>query len=47
MQGFVAAKRSIFITDKSGVIRFKWVSDDPTKEPDYAVLMTELEKAAQ
>ncbi len=46
LQGFTAAKRAVFITDRSGVVRFKWVSDDPTKEPDYAVLMAELQKAS-
>ena len=29
------AKRAVFILDKEGVIRYKWVSDDPRVEPDY------------
>ncbi|MBM3897482.1 MAG: peroxiredoxin [Thaumarchaeota archaeon] len=35
MQGYVAAKRSIFITDKDGTVKFRWVSDDPGVEPNY------------
>jgi len=30
------AKRSVFILDKDGIIAYRWVSDDPTVEPDYA-----------
>jgi len=41
MPGYVAAKRSVFITDKEGTVRFRWVSDDPGVEPDY----TEISKA--
>jgi len=35
MKGYTAAKRSIFILDKEGKIRYKWVSEDPTVEPNY------------
>lgn len=47
MKGYTAAKRAVFITDKDGIIRYKWVSDDPTKEPDYGVVMAEAEKAGR
>lgn len=36
VEGYVAAKRSVFVVDRNGVIRYKWVSDDPTVEPNYA-----------
>ena len=29
------AKRAVFILDKDGVVRYKWVSDNPGVEPDY------------
>ena len=29
------AKRAVFILDSEGVIKYKWVSDDPRVEPDY------------
>ena len=35
MPTYVAAKRSVFITDKEGTVKFRWVSDDPTIEPNY------------
>ena len=44
MKGYVAAKRSVFILDSSGKVSFKWISDDPGKEPDYDVLMSEVAK---
>lgn len=35
LKGYTAAKRSIFIVDREGILRYKWVSDDPRIEPDY------------
>lgn len=35
LKGYSVAKRSVFILDKDGVVRYRWVSDDPGKEPDY------------
>ncbi len=36
IKGYNAAKRSIFIITKDGKIGYKWVSEDPLKEPNYA-----------
>jgi len=47
LKGYTAAKRSVFILDKDGVVRFKWVSDDPAVEPNYQQLQAELEKLNQ
>jgi glutaredoxin-dependent peroxiredoxin len=44
MPGYTAAKRSVFILDKEGVVRYKWVSENPGVEPDYAEIKTELGK---
>ena len=41
LKGYTAAKRSVFILDKNGIVRYKWVSEDPGVEPDYK----EIEKA--
>jgi peroxiredoxin len=38
------SKRSIFIIDKDGVVRYKWVSEDPSKQPDYEVINEVLSK---
>lgn len=29
------AKRSVFVLDRNGVLRYRWISDDPSKEPPY------------
>jgi len=42
LKGYTAAKRSVFILDQNGVVTYKWVSDDPSKEPNY----DELKKAS-
>jgi Peroxiredoxin len=28
-------KRAVFIVDKNGIIRYKWVAEDPRNEPNY------------
>ena len=35
LKGYAAAKRSVFILDKGGVIRYAWISDNPGVEPNY------------
>lgn len=42
LKGYVAAKRSVFLLDQNGVVTYKWVTEDPGKEPNY----DELKKAA-
>ena len=44
LKGYTAAKRAIFILDKGGVVRYKWVSDDPMKEPNYQEIQNALNK---
>ncbi len=43
MKGYVAAKRSVFII-KDGKVAYKWVSDDPTVEPNYEEVKSTLSK---
>jgi len=31
-----AAKRSVFVIDPNGIVKYKWVSDNPLIEPNYA-----------
>ena len=40
------AKRAVFIVDTNGVIRYKWVSDDPRVEPNYEEVIKEANKLA-
>ena len=35
MEGYTASERAVFVIDKNGVIRFKWVVENPGVEPDY------------
>ena len=35
MDGYVAAKRAVFVVDKEGVVRYAWVGPNPGVEPDY------------
>ena len=35
IKGYNAAKRSVFVIMEDGTIGYKWVSEDPLKEPDY------------
>jgi peroxiredoxin len=44
IKDYDAAKRSIFIVDKNGTIVYKWVSDDPLKEPNYQEIKDFLNK---
>jgi peroxiredoxin len=44
LKGYTAAKRSVFVLDRNGIVRYKWVSDDPGKEPDYAAIKEALGK---
>jgi peroxiredoxin len=44
LKGYTAAKRSVFVLDGNGIVRYKWVSDDPGKEPDYNAIKEALAK---
>ncbi len=35
IKDYNAAKRSVFIIMEDGKIGYKWVSEDPLKEPNY------------
>ena len=38
IKDYNAAKRSVFVIMEDGTIGYKWVSEDPLKEPDYEEL---------
>jgi len=44
MQDYNAAKRSVFILDKDGKVRYRWVSDNPLVEPNYTEIKEHLKK---
>lgn len=43
LQGYVAAKRSIFVLDKDGIVRYSWISENPGVEPNYDDVSKALE----
>ena len=44
IKGYTVAKRSIFILDRQGIVRYTWITEDPSVEPDYAAIEKALEK---
>ena len=45
MEGYTASKRSVFVINPEGIITYSWVTDNPGEEPDYASVLTAVEKA--
>ena len=35
LEGYVAAKRAVFVIDKEGIVGYKWVGPNPGVQPDY------------
>lgn len=35
LKGYTTAKRSIFVLDKNGIVRYTWITEDPAVEPNY------------
>ena len=46
LKGYSVAKRSVFILDKEGVVRYRWVSEDPGIEPNYKEIQETLNQIA-
>ncbi len=44
LNGYTVAKRSIFIVDKNGVVRYVWTTENSAIEPDYNEVENALEK---
>lgn len=44
LKGYSVTKRSVFVLDKNGVVRYKWVSEDPGIEPNYEEVKKAPEK---
>jgi peroxiredoxin len=35
LNGYSVSRRSVFILDKDGIVRYAWISDNPGVEPNY------------
>ncbi|NTV96987.1 MAG: hypothetical protein HGA75_16505 [Thiobacillus sp.] len=44
IKGFTVAKRSVFVIDKSGTVRYRWVAPEPKVEPNYAEVTAAVKK---
>jgi len=44
LKGYTAAKRSVFIVGKDGLVKYKWVTEDPGVQPDFDEVQKELSK---
>ncbi|MGD0644354.1 MAG: peroxiredoxin [Candidatus Bathyarchaeia archaeon] len=44
LNGYTVAKRSIFILDEQGTVRYVWISENPAVEPNYQEIQTVLEQ---
>jgi len=38
------SKRAVFVIDKKGILRYRWVTDDPGQEPPYDEIQSVLSK---
>jgi peroxiredoxin len=46
LDSYTVAKRSIFILDQKGIVRYVWVSDNPAVEPNYQEIQNVLQQIA-
>ena len=46
VKGFTVAKRAVFVIDRQGVIRYKWVAPEPKVEPNYTEVTAAVKKLA-
>lgn len=44
LKGYTVAKRSVFIIDKDSNVRYIWISDDPSIQPNYLEIEKFLEQ---
>ncbi len=47
LPSYTVAKRSVLILDKTGTVRFVWISEDPSIEPNYADIEKFLQETVQ
>ena len=42
IKGYTASKRSVFIIDANGIVKYTWISENPGVEPDYDAIAVAL-----
>jgi peroxiredoxin len=38
------SKRAVFVLDRKGILRYRWVTDVPSEEPPYDEVLESLRK---
>ncbi len=46
LRGYTVAKRSIFVLDQNGIVRYVWVAPNPEVEPNYNEIKNALTQIA-
>jgi peroxiredoxin len=46
VKGFTVAKRAVFVIDRQGTVRYKWIAPEPKVEPNYAEVTAAVKKLA-
>jgi len=44
LKDYTVAKRSVFVLDESGTVRYVWISDNASVEPNYEEIQKALEQ---
>lgn len=44
LKGYTASKRAVYVLDGDQIVRYKWISENPGVEPDYATVAKEADK---
>ncbi len=42
LDGYTVDTRSVFIIDEKGIVRYKWLADNPGQEPDYQEIQNSI-----
>ncbi len=45
IKGYSAAKRSVFVLDAAGVVKYAWISENPGAEPPYDEVSAAVQRA--
>jgi peroxiredoxin len=43
LEGYVSSKRAVFVVDRTGMVRYAWISDNTGVEPDYDAVAGSLQ----
>ena len=44
LDGYVSANRAVFVLNSEGIIKYKWVAENPGVEPNYDEVLAEVDE---